>query len=66
MTRRIQIQTSNSIGTWIAKNNELSDNFGDLDLLDSAFESNRYGKADSNFVSALNFLHRKNQEGFCF
>jgi len=59
MTRRIQIQTSNSIGTWIAKNNQLSDNFGDLDLLDSAFESNRYGKADSNFVSALNFLHRK-------
>jgi len=59
MTRRIQIQTSNSIGTWIAKNNVLSDNFGDLDLLDSHFESSRFGKNDSNFVSALNHLHRE-------
>lgn len=59
MTRRIQIQTSNSIGTWIAKNNQLSDNFGDLDLLDSHFESSRFGKNDSNFVSALNHLHRE-------
>ena len=57
MTRRIQIQTSNSIGTWIAKNNVLSDNFGDLDLLDSHFESSRFGKNDSNFVSVLNHLH---------
>lgn len=59
MTRRVQIQTSNSIGTWIAKNNQLSDNFGDLDLLDSHFESSRWGKNDSNFVSALNHLHRE-------
>lgn len=59
MTRRIQIQTSNSIGTWIAKNNQLSNNFGDLDLLDSHFESSRFGKNDSNFVSALNHLHRE-------
>lgn len=59
MTRRIQIQTSNSIGTWIAKNNVLSDNFGDLDLLDSHFESSRFGKNDSNFVSVLNHLHRE-------
>ena len=59
MTRRIQIQTSNSIGTWIAKNNQLSDNFGDLDLLDSHFESSRFGKNDSNIVSALNHLHRE-------
>ena len=59
MTRRIQIQTSNSIGTWIAKNNQLSDNFGDLDLLDSHFESSHMGKNDSNFVSALNHLHRE-------
>ena len=59
MTRRIQIQTSNSIGTWIAKNNVLSDNFGDLDLLDSHFESSRFGKNDSNVVSGLNHLHRE-------
>lgn len=59
MTRRIQIQTSNSIGTWIAKNNQLSDNFGDLDLLDSHFDSSRFGKNDSNFVSVLNHLHRE-------
>lgn len=59
MTRRIQIQTSNSIGTWITKNNLLSDYFGDLDLLDSHFESSRFGKNDSNFVSALNHLHRE-------
>lgn len=59
MTRRVQVQTSNSIGTWIAKNNQLSDNFGDLDLLDSHFESSRFGKNDSNIVSALNHLHRE-------
>jgi len=59
MTRRVQIQTSNSIGTWIAKNNQLSDNLGDLDFLDSHFESSRYGKNDSNIVSALNHLHRE-------
>ena len=58
MTRRVQVQTSNSIGTWIAKNNQLSDHFGDLDLLDSHFESSQYGKNDSNIVSALNHLHR--------
>jgi hypothetical protein len=59
MARKIQIQTSNSIGTWIAKNNKMSDYFGDLDNLDSHFESSRYGKDDSNFVSALNHLHRE-------
>ena len=59
MTRRVQVQTSNSIGTWIAKNNQLSDHFGDLDLLDSHFESSRFGKNDSNIVSALNHLHRE-------
>ena len=59
MTRRVQIQTSNSIGTWIAKNNQLSDNFGDLDNLDSHFESSQWGKNDSNFVSALNHIHRE-------
>lgn len=57
MARKIQIQTSNSIGTWVAKNNKLSDYMGDLDNLDSAFDSSRFGKNDSNFVSALNYLH---------
>ena len=57
MTRKIQIQTSNSIGTWIAKNNKMSDYFGDLDNLDSIFDSSRFGDNDSNFVSALNFLY---------
>src|SRR6056300_102254 len=59
MARKIQIQTSNSIGTWLAKNNKLSDYFGDLDNLDSHFDSSRYGDNDSNFVSALNHLHRE-------
>ena len=58
MSRRQRINTSDAIGTWIAKNNLLSDYIGDLDDLDSNFKGDsNYGPADSSIVSALNHLH---------
>ena len=59
MTRRIKINTSDTIGAWVAKNNQLGLNVGDLDDLDSHFSGIHTGylKADSSIVSALNHLH---------
>jgi len=58
MSRRQRINTSDAIGTWIAKNNLLSDYIGDFDDVDSNFKGDsNYGPADSSIVSALNHLH---------
>ena len=59
MTRRIYINSSDAIGTWIGKNNQLASFIGDLDSLDSGFSGihTGYKKSDSDIVSALNMLH---------
>ena len=59
MTRRIFINASDAIGTWIGKNNSLARFIGDLDSLDSGFSGIHTGylKSDSDIVSALNMLH---------
>jgi len=56
MTRKIQIDLVDAIGTFMTKTNQLSDYIGDLDNLDSAFVNNF---ADSNIVSSLNYLSDK-------
>jgi hypothetical protein len=53
MARQIHIDSSDTLGVWIQKQNLMSDYMGDLDnfvqpILDSA---------DSNFVTALNWLY---------
>ena len=55
MTRRIFINASDAIGTWIGKNNSLARFIGDLDSLDSGFSGIHTGylKSDSDIVSAL-------------
>jgi len=53
MARKITVDFVNSIGTFMAKTNQMSDYLGDLDDLDSEFADNF---ADSNIVSALNHL----------
>ena len=59
MTRRIYINASDAIGTWIGKNNQLASFIGDLDSLDSGFSGIHTGylKSDSDLVSAINLLH---------
>jgi hypothetical protein len=59
MTRRIYINASDAIGTWIGKNNQLAQAIGDLDSLDSGFSGIHTGylRSDSDIVSALNMLH---------
>ena len=56
MTRKIQIDLVDAIGTFMNKTNLLSDYIGDLDDLDSSFADNF---ADSNIVSSLNYLSDK-------
>ena len=56
MTRKIQIDLVDAIGTFMNKTNLLSDYIGDLDDLDSSFADNW---ADSNIVSSLNYLSDK-------
>ena len=58
MTRRIYINASDAIGTWIGKNNQLAQAIGDLDSLDSGFSGIHTGylRSDSDIVSALNML----------
>lgn len=56
MTRKIQIDLVDAIGTFMTKTNQLSDYIGDLDNLDSDFANNF---ADSNIVSSLNYLSDK-------
>lgn len=53
MARKITVDFTNAIGTFMAKTNLMSDYLGDLDDLDSEFADNF---ADSNIVSALNHL----------
>jgi len=53
MTRKVQIDLVDAIGTFMTKTNLLSDYIGDLDNLDSSFVDNF---ADSNIVSSLNYL----------
>ena len=62
MARKILINTANSVGTTIAKINQMSDYLGDLDDLRGNFDS-IYGstpslaiRRDSNIISALNML----------
>lgn len=62
MARKILINTANSVGTTIAKINQMSDYMGDLDDLGGNFDS-IYGttpslaiRRDSNIISALNLL----------
>jgi hypothetical protein len=62
MARKILINTANSVGTTIAKINQMSDYLGDLDDLRGNFDS-IYGSSpslairrDSNIISALNML----------
>ena len=62
MARKILINTANSVGTTIAKINQMSDYLGDLDDLGGNFDS-VYGaspslsiRRDSNIISALNML----------
>lgn len=56
MTRKITIDLVDAIGTFMTKTNQLSDYIGDLDNLDSSFSDNF---ADSNIVSALNYMGDK-------
>lgn len=56
MTRKVQIDLVDAIGTFMTKTNQISDYIGDLDDLDSDFTL-RY--ADSNIVSALNHVSDK-------
>jgi len=62
MARKILINTANSVGTTIAKINQMSDYLGDLDDLRGNFDS-IYGaspslsiRRDSNIISSLNML----------
>lgn len=54
MGRKIRINTYNSIGTWVAKNNLMAGYVGDLDSLDPHFA---LSDDDSSIVSAINHLH---------
>jgi len=56
MARKETIVTNGPIGQWVAKTNKMSNYIGDLDNLDSAFDS---AGADSNIVSAINFIYEK-------
>tara|TARA_Y100001954_G_scaffold190689_1_gene204881 strand:- start:1284 stop:1856 length:573 start_codon:yes stop_codon:yes gene_type:complete len=53
MTRKINVDLTHSIGTFMSKVNQFSDFIGDLDNLDSSFAN---AHADSNIVSALNHV----------
>ena len=70
MTRRVFINASDAIGTWIGKNNRLASFIGDLDSLDSGFSGihTGYNRADSDLVSAINLLHLQldSVNGFLF
>ena len=56
MTRKVQIDLVDAIGTFMTKTNLLSDYIGDLDNLDSDFITSY---ADSNIVSAINHVSEK-------
>lgn len=56
MTRKVEIDLVDAIGTFMTKTNQISDYIGDLDDLDSDFTL-RY--ADSSIVSALNHVSDK-------
>lgn len=56
MARKETIVTNGPIGQWVSKTNKMSDYIGDLDDLDSDFES---AGRDSNIVSAINFMYEK-------
>ncbi len=53
MPRKILVNLSNSIGTFVQKTNAMSDYMGDLDDLNPQI---RLANSDSNLVSAINFL----------
>ena len=53
MTRKINVDLTHSIGTFMAKVNQFSDYMGNLDDLDSTFSD---AHSDSNIVSALNHV----------
>lgn len=56
MARKISVDLMDAIGTFMSKTNLMSDYIGDLDNLDSDFADNF---ADSNIISAMNFLSDK-------
>lgn len=53
MARYIQVSLTNPIGTWVQKTNALMGYVGDLDDLNPNILQNQ---ADSNVITALNFL----------
>ena len=53
MTRKINVDLTHSIGTFMNKVNQFSDYMGNLDDLDSSFS---VAHSDSNLVSALNHV----------
>jgi len=53
MARKILVNLQNSIGTWVQKTNAMSDWQGDLDDFNPGI---RLAMADSNIVSAINYL----------
>jgi len=63
MARKIQVNTTDAIGTMVSKLNTMSNYLGDLDDLDSSFKINQFADSpdigkfdDSSFVKALNHL----------
>lgn len=56
MGRKVLIDLTDAIGTFMAKTNTLAEYIGDLDDLNPEFDSNY---ADSSIVSAINYLSDK-------
>ncbi len=64
MARKIQLNSTDAIGTMVSKLNTMSNYLGDLDDLDSSFKINQFADSpdigkfdDSSFVKALNHIH---------
>jgi len=53
MARKILVDLTNSLGTFVQKTNAMSDYIGDLDDINPRFAANN---TDSNIVSVINFL----------
>lgn len=49
MARKVTVDLTDAVGTFMTKTNQMSDFIGDLDDLDSTFDG-----ADSNIISSLN------------
>lgn len=62
MPRKIILDSSNTLGVWIQKQNLMSDYMGNLDSLSSAIKDRRPGFRDSSFVTALNGIWDSNLE----